>query len=205
MKEVSNTTIVVLLIIGIIVSFGGAMLNLDRLIRIGVITGYATASTLNVTISQYKAISVTGDIDFGSGYVSGGNVGAWLDSGDTDTVNGTWDWGSATYFIIENQGNSNFAVWTNASQDPADWIGTNGLAFINGTEPGSDNGCAGNTLGDMGSGFWALNKTESAQLCTDLDETDSADLVWAHARIYVPGDVPGTGVEKSTNVTFLGE
>lgn len=206
MKEVSNTTLAILLVIGIIVAFGGAFLNLNRLEQLTGISGLVTKSTVNVTVASYKAIAVTGEIDFGSGYVSSG-VAAWMDSGDTSTANGTWSW-SAAYYTIENQGNTNLAVWANASQNASYWIAgtsldTDAKAYINGTEPGSDNGCSGNTIGDMSSGQYALNDTGNAQICSDLDEADAADTVWAHVRISVPSDVTGGGAEKWTNVTFL--
>ena len=203
MKEVSNNTVVTLLIIAIIITFGSALLNLNRLSQMSRVTGYATTSSLNVTVSTYKAIAVIGSVNFGSGYVTSGKVGAWLDSGDTSTGNGSWTW-SNQKFIIENQGNGNGAVYANASQNPATWIGTNGQAFLNGTEPGSDNGCSGNTAGDMSSGQNALNTTGTITICSSLTATpDETDTVWSHARIYVPSTVAASATVKWTNITFF--
>jgi hypothetical protein len=200
MREVSNTIVIILLILGIIISFGGVVLNLNRLSQIPAITGFG-AGSVNFTVTTYKAIAVTGNIDFGSGYVTQGMVGAWLDSGDASTANGTWTW-SAQKIIIENQGNSAGVVYVNASQDPGTWIGTGGQAFLNGTEPGSDNGCSGNTVGDMSSGENALNSTATITICSSLASGDSADTVDSHARIYIPLDISAGGLQY-TNVTYF--
>ncbi len=202
MKEVSNTTIMVLLVIGIIISFGGAFLNLNRLAQMGAITGYATMSSLNVTIATYKAIAVTGSINFGSGYATG-STGAWMDSGDTSTTNGTWTW-SGQSFTIENQGNAVGAIYANASQDPATWIGTDGQAYLNGTEPGSDNGCSGATVGNMMTYQNALNSTGTITICSALAAVpNTADTVLANARIFVSTSIGSSATPKWTNVTFF--
>ena len=201
MKEVSNTTLAILLIIGIVVAFGGAFLNLNRLDKLPAITGFDTASTLNVTVTEYKAITVTGSIDFGSGYVTSG-TGAVLDSGDTSSGNGSWSW-AAQYFTIENQGNAALSVTANSSQNASDWIGAGATVLLNGSEPGSDNGCSGNVAGDLDAGQFHMNTSDVATICSSLASGNSADTVLAYARIIVPSDVAGSATEKWTNITFF--
>ena len=73
MKEISNKTLTILLIVAIAVALGGTFTSLSMLSRIKApVTGLATSGTgkVNLSITSATSIVVSGNIDFGSGYMS---------------------------------------------------------------------------------------------------------------------------------------
>ena len=74
MKEISNKTLTILLVIAIAVSLGGAFTSLSRLAAISAlpITGFATSGTgkVNLSITETTSVAISGNIDFGSGYIN---------------------------------------------------------------------------------------------------------------------------------------
>src|SRR3989338_6201464 len=81
MAEITNKTLAVLLAVAVIVSIGGAMINisqiaeLTKLLPLLQITGAPTVGTVNITIQSAAAINLsTFQVDFGPGYVSTGTA-----------------------------------------------------------------------------------------------------------------------------------
>src|SRR3989338_8847355 len=81
MAEIANKTLAVLLAVAIVVSVGGAMINisqlteLTKLIPLLQITGAPTVGTVNLTVQSAAAINLsTFEVDFGPGYVSSGTA-----------------------------------------------------------------------------------------------------------------------------------
>jgi len=197
-KDISNKTLATLLIIAIAVSVIGTFLAANRPVFI---TGLATSGTgkVNLTIQAAIAVSVTDNIDFGTGYVYPGNGSAELISNETSAINGTWDWTTAQDIQIENVGNAICNISFNASSDATTWIGAGATAYLAANNHTTDDGCA------IKNTAWQTLGTGSPNtLCTNLASTTNADKVDAEARLIIPESVVGDSSERSVIVTFYG-
>lgn len=145
MNDVSNRTVVVLLIATIVVSLGGTLISLTAINnRLGVlglapITGFATVpnATATLTIETVSSIRFSqATINFGSGYV---NTSGGYDNCTLSTLPG--DYGlnmgcSDTFneltngFTIENDGNTNLSVELLSNVTPANFIGSDTALFL---------------------------------------------------------------------------
>src|SRR3989338_6834499 len=118
MQQISNKAVTYLLVLAIIISVGGTMLNFYRITKLTqapAITGFATTSTgnVNVTIAAVSSITLADSlIDFGS--CSQNSTGTKESSNDS-----TW-WGAPGVcsgsasppdnITVQNDGNKNINV-----------------------------------------------------------------------------------------------
>ncbi len=203
-KDISNKTLATLLIVAIAISVIGTFLAASRPVYL---TGMATSGTgkVNLSIQAAIAISVTDNIDFGSGYVYQGNASAALISNIStkQAINGSWDWsakypGSYPDIQIQNVGNSVCNVSFNASSDASSWIGAGAFAYMAANAAVND-GCSAEQTA------WQTLGTGSPNLlCNGLAPTVNADIVDAEAKVIIPSTISGDGAEKSVIVTFYG-
>ena len=67
MVDISNQTLATLLVAAIVISLGGTIISLNRLGGIMPLTGHATSSMANITVTGAADIDVTNNIDLGTG------------------------------------------------------------------------------------------------------------------------------------------
>jgi hypothetical protein len=204
-KEISNKTLVILLVIAILVSFGETMLSLTRLgglMGIPQISGFGTIGEVNVTISQQISLNLTyPSINFGTGYVSPGYTYACLDSEKGLTTG----WSSATFsgrgIVIENVGNTDLNVTFNLLTSVTNWVGGTGAVM--------KYKAANNNSGSCDTGKGALvttwtqvsNVGENKTICQNLTAKSDADSLDFYVNLTVPDDARGT---KGVVITFEG-
>ncbi|MCH8003659.1 MAG: hypothetical protein IH934_03420 [Nanoarchaeota archaeon] len=140
MNEISNRTIMVLLVATIVISLGGTFISLsavnNRLTSIGLapITGFATVpnATATVTVNTVASIRFSAaTVAFSSGSVdtAGGFNNCTLstivaNSGCTDFLE------VSNGFTIENDGNTNLSVELRSNQTAAQFIGLGSALFL---------------------------------------------------------------------------
>jgi len=209
-QEVSNRAIAILLVLAIVISITGTFVSLQRISRLGV-SGFATTGITNLTIATSKAITVTNNIDFGSGYATDGTT-CTMESNATSAetnCNGAGssgiDWDerplSVQYFVINNSGNVFTNVSANATDDATTWIGNYAgvAAYIAGhASTDSPNACD-----DVNTTYQTLGTGAPVNICqgAGLNWVDGNDTVYAAVKVSIPSTVP-PGTNKHTTVTF---
>tara|TARA_Y100000310_G_scaffold241784_1_gene245870 strand:+ start:31611 stop:32324 length:714 start_codon:yes stop_codon:yes gene_type:complete len=140
--EVSNKTIMVLLIATIVVSLGGTYISLsavnNRLASIGLapITGFVTTvpnATATVTVNTVSSIQFSqSSVAFGSGSVNttGGFNNCTLSTTDAKNT-GCTDFNEVyNGFTIENDGNTNLSVELRSNVSAIEFVGVNNALFL---------------------------------------------------------------------------
>ncbi|MBN1503330.1 hypothetical protein JW930_07360 [Candidatus Woesearchaeota archaeon] len=219
MEDISNRTLALLLIIALVISFGGTIVSLNRLSKIslpGIVptTGRGTTEYGSTNITVLNALSirlVENSVDFGVGRVNetttcanqgfanmvSGNS-AYDDEGDCwiESTGGS----PTTGFIVENDGNINASV---SIRGP-----TNAHFFesYSGSNPyglwwranASDNGCAGSRNDSV---YIQFDQNET--LCTNVmwDGTVNDDTLAVMVNLTIPKDLPD-GDYENTSITF---
>jgi len=144
MKEVSNRTIVALLVATIVVSLGGTFVTLNslnnRLGALGVsqITGFALIpnATATVTVQTFSSIKFSqASVAFGTGNVNttGGFNNCTLSTlaGATGANSGCADFSEVSNgFTIENDGNTNLSVELRSNVTAEQFIGIGSALFL---------------------------------------------------------------------------
>ncbi|VVB78290.1 Uncharacterised protein [uncultured archaeon] len=155
------------------------------------LTGHATSTdtaVVNVTVSATAAINFTTDfINFGSGGVSDGSSSAMLESNGTAAVGGSWNWGSAQNFTLENIGNVNVSLDLKTSKTAATFIG-GFLPQYNFTVRDTETGSClqpGTTLG-----VWqSVNTTgDGTKICGNFTPEGAHDKITIDVRLVIPSD-----------------
>jgi len=194
MSDASNKALVYLLIIAIVVSFGGTLISLNKLSKISQTTGYAVSGgTVNVTVDVSYIVNVTDRaIDFGSGSLNGSDA-CRLNSqaGDFDPAD-CWSVAiSSDNITFENIGSATINVTVNSTKDAA--------AFLAGTpaEFSFNCTCGSGTPG----GYTTMN--ESQQYCCQgltAGGSDTGELfAWVNVTL-----TSNTGAQTTT-LLFLAE
>lgn len=217
LKQVSNKNLRVLLITVLFISIVSTIITLNML-KLEPVTGAATgAADVDLTISNYIAVTVEGSIDFGAGRVDDANGSAELDASPAGSViNGTW--ADINQSIrIKNEGNIMINVSVKASQDASSWIGPKSEAYFIPVNATNDDGCGeylvGRTL--YNGTMWVQNRTAWTMLnatykpvCTNLSRGTGNpptvnDEVNMTIRLIIEKQLqPG---EKIVTLTFLGD
>ncbi|RMF06493.1 hypothetical protein D6764_02115 [Candidatus Woesearchaeota archaeon] len=201
--EVSNKTLAFLLVTAIVISLGGTLISLNKLGKLGAtgITG-AAAGTGNVslTIGVDTTLNVVnGQIDFGTGSITGGNSYAILDS-DYDP-NVYWSGSEVAQFItLQNDGNVKLNITFNSTATAAEFIGGTSPDFnytVRDFEAGS---C---TIGlASGENTVALSDNPVCEsLAVGTAGNSYADTVNISVRLFIPVDASQTAT--TVNFTFM--
>ncbi|MEM2121306.1 MAG: hypothetical protein QXU20_01435 [Candidatus Woesearchaeota archaeon] len=214
-KEISNRTLAVLLVLALAISIFGTFLSLQKISRLGV-TGFATTGITNLTIASTKSINVqVANIDFGSGYATAGTTCVMESNatGPETNCNGVGsagiDWnerplqnyGGNPYFVINNTGNVNTNVSVNATDDATEWIGN--YANVGAWIAGHESTQSPDACGTINTEYQTLGKGTPVVICTGtgLNWVDGNDTVYAAVKVSIPSSVP-PGTNKHTTVTF---
>jgi len=213
MEEISNKTLATLLVIAIIVSIGGTLISINRLSRIGLlgVTGFGTTGKVNLTVQTTTGISVTQEIDFGTGYANVGTnctMESNLSSGsraDTDCQGTNWPTyivdATKRYIMVNNTGNQNINVSINASSAATSWIGANSTAEYGAQNASLYEGCPATNRAQ----WTTLTTGAPTSVCANstanaLGWVDGADITLVAARVTVSSQVaPGL---KTVDVGF---
>ena len=234
MGEISNKTILALLVATVVVSLGGAYISISavnsRLSSVGLapITGFAVVpnGTATVTVQTVSSIKFSdSSVAFGTGSVN--TTGSYSNCslstvytpykgcvGFDDQING---------FTVENDGNTNLSVELRSNISLATFIGTGGGDFrwnvsvneagscVNksGTdrtavEPNTTDDGCGGDTSDCGAG-WEQISTSNKNICPSLLFIDASDSLDIDINITIPLDAPVEAKIAGFIITGTGE
>lgn len=183
------------------INYSAILVIVVSLASIGMqLTGFATTTdtaVVNVTIDTSAAINFTVDfVDFGSGAVTNGTIGALLDTEST-ADNGTWT-PTATGFTLENIGNVNVTLGFYADKNASTYLGGSSPTFKFKVTDVEANSCQ-NPSAATYTEFLTTNITACSPLMFD-DANDTIDL---DIELFIPSD-SFTG-EQTATITATGE
>ena len=231
MDDVSNKTVVMLLIATVVVSLGGAYVSLNavnnKLSGIGLspITGLATTvpnGTATLIVSLVSSIQFSdAAVDFGTGSINT-TLGNCTLSTTSANSGGCVDFDAqANGFTIENDGNTNLSITLVSDKTSANFIADGAGLFlwnvsvseagscVNATgdrlavEPNTttNNGCGGDTDNTCGAIYEAVSTT-TKNICPSLLFDDSSDALDIDINITIPVTSPSGS--KSAKLTITG-
>lgn len=220
MSEISNKTLVSLLVVAIVVSLGGTFLTLDKIGQTNLIIGEATTSsegTTSFNVSTVTELTLqTTTIDWGSGYINGTASNCTLDSEGTVDSGCVGFSAQNTGFLIENTGNQNLSVQVNSSADASSFIGGDNPAFQYKVEPNSVAGQSGesstqDTVASC-SDSWTPSSytsvgTTAEYICGSstafpMSPAAEEDAAVMDLKISIPDNAPAES--NSAAITFIG-
>lgn len=228
MEQVSDKTIMFLLIAAIIISIGGTIVSINRLNQlIPRVTGLGTTTTgkVNVTLANVNSISITdSQIDFGScspNSSTGSNLSSNISNGTT------WQsWGSPGVCVsivnspdnitIKNDGNTNLNISVKTNVIASTFIGGDspyGPLFMFSVKNDSDSPGCNNATGttwtaqkefNIGRGMaWNWSNftvaDEDYLACANLTPVANRDSINLFVKLYIPADAPQ---KTDTNATL---
>ncbi len=205
MKEISNSTLALMVVAAILVSVFGSFLSLSKLNQLDGATGYATSATgkANLTVSAESSISIATDdvIELGTLAVNETNT--------SDILNDWW--------TIENTGGVNVSVSLfYGTQGSGTYANEKGFGPFS-TETTQSGGCV-DRLGDAihtcfqvkcnsslsgydcNNTYYPLPASTGGNLIVDLDYDPGVDLAVFGVNVTVPLDEPAGNKEQT--VTF---
>ncbi len=219
MAEITNKGLTVLLVIAMVVSIGGALVNISKIaelakiVPISKIAGLVTTiGTVNITLQSNVQINLsTYQIEFGPGWVTPG-MGDAARLNTTAGTKGKENWTNASGYVflpnnitVENTGNRNVSVNFTSDKLAAAFIG-GGAGSI--TDPvfqfkGKNKeffSC--NETGNLTTSWTSVITAEANVVCKCMDFVDSRDEIFVNVQVLIPSDVPVGG--KNATLTFTG-
>ncbi|MDP6139364.1 MAG: hypothetical protein QGI89_04705 [Candidatus Woesearchaeota archaeon] len=223
MGEISNRTILALLIATLVISLGGTYISLsavnNKLVSLGLapITGFATIpnGTATVTVNTISSIQFSkASVAFGSGNVNtpGGYNNCTLTTLDEGNSPGCSDFNNASGFTVVNDGNANLSVELRSNISAANFISGSAVFAWNvsvnesgscvnssgsdrtAVQPNTSVGCGG-TADACGSIFESVS-TSNKNICPSLLYSDTSDALNIDINITIPLDAP-TGAKTA--------
>jgi len=197
--EISHTVLAIFLTVAILLSVIGTFWNINRIDRINMLnklTGYGTTGYVNVTIENISSINVTAtDCNFGSGYITTGNVSALLESNGTHTG---WSGGGTTFSLeVRNDGNTNLTLNVSSGKSLASFYGTDcsgeSCTYQFWSEDKQAGTCTSGLVNYPGTSMDTGNKT----VCSLMRHQDTIDELYVHCRLNVTQGIP-VGVKTDT-------
>lgn len=231
MDDVSNKTVVMLLIATVVVSLGGAYISLNAVstklsgIGVGPITGFATVpnGTATLTISLVSSIQFSQPtVAFGTGSINTTLGNCTLSTTNANNGAGCVDFSEVgNGFTIENDGNTNLSITLSASANAATFIEDGASLFlwnvsvnesgscVNASgargvvSPNTTAGCLGegNTNSSCGAIFEAVSTT-TKNICPSLLFDDASDALNIDINVSIPVTAPAGA--KSATLTITG-
>ena len=221
MGEISNRTVLALLIATLVISLGGTYISLsavnNKLVSLGLapITGFATIpnGTATVTVNTISSIKFSkASVAFGSGNVNtpGGYTNCTLTTLDEGNSPGCSDFSNASGFTVVNDGNANLSVDLKSNISAANFISGSALFLWNVSvnESGScvnatglRNAVSPNTSGDCATGdgcgsIFESVSTSNKNICPSLLYKDGNDALNIDINITIPYDA-ATGAKTA--------
>lgn len=207
---ISNKTLIILLVTAIVISVGGAVINVSRLTELAryseSLTGQAlrvTTGYVNVTVVSQTAINLSVvNISFGSGYVS---------TGGSARLNTTNQSSGKPYYVWTKTNWSNTSLYDPYPLEIVN-VGNNDVtsliaysnrsnaSMIQGTNPMLLNAVQDKEAGSCAAGAQTTFTDFNATLCTDFNYADATDELYYHIELLIPEDAPA--VAKNNTLTF---
>ena len=220
MTEVTNRTLAILLVCAIMISLAGTVVSLGRLKNIyAPITGFASVNDSG-SVLYYITVNAAiefddNEIDFGSGYTSGGsctmNINASVgnvlrqDSAQCMEDWGTFASGSEYPFVIENYGNMDLNVSITSDSNASTFIGGTGPGFFWQAGQNETGSCNDTTF--VGLNDWvAIAASDETPLCPNLTwgVDDTQNSIALGIKVVIPETAGSRGVQKNATITVLG-
>ena len=162
MNDISNRTVVALLVATIVVSLGGTFIALNSVnnklnyLGLGPVTGFALIpnATATLTVQTFSSIKFSqASVAFGTGNVnvSGGYNNCTLSTLATDGNNSGCDGFNEINngFTIENDGTTNLSVELRSNVSAADFIGLGSALFLWNVTVNESSSCRNATANDV--------------------------------------------------------
>ncbi len=217
-KEISNKTLVMLLLATLGITLFGTAITLNRISGLQSLTGAwenggATRASINFSIIMTISINFTQDrASFGTGYVSNGSAACLLITSNANIGCGGFN-NNVKPLLLENTGSVNVKLNLSNSNNSASLIGGTGPGYAwlwNDPEnDGSNDTCvqagptnigAEDVFRSIGSSSEQLNA--SSMLCSMFNASDENDLVNISFRLLIPLDAPlGSGRSDTWTAT----
>lgn len=227
MDDVSNKTVVMLLIATVVVSLGGAYISLNAVnnklsgIGVGPITGLATTvpnGTATLIISLVSSIQFSdAAVDFGTGSINTTQGNCTLSTTSANSAGCVDFTAQANGFTIQNDGNTNLSVTLVSDKNSTDFIQDGAGLFlwnvsvseagscVNATgdrlaiQPNTTNaGCGGAGQAACGAIFESAT-TITKNICPSLLFDDAKDSLNIDINVTIPVTAPsGTKTAKLT-------
>ena len=220
MKDISNKTVVLLLVATIIISLGGTYISLSviyqKLNKVAppAVTGLVLIPNATATLEIQTVASIKfsqASVDFGQGSVdtSGGFTNCSLSTIDEWTNSGCIGFNKVNNsFTIENDGSTNLSVELQSNRTASEFIESNGALYLwnvtlnessscrapdADTEvyPNTSDTCGGTSCGTI---FESVLNGSYKTICPRLMYTNSMDELNVEINISIPDDAP-TGVK----------
>ena len=196
MKDISNKTLIGLLVATLVVSLGSTIFTINLFnnsqlnIDLPKITGLlATNATYgNVTVNVDKIISlrfVDGSVNFGTGYV---NTTGTTTNCSMDTVSGSPNVGCIDFddetsgFVIENDGGTNATILMNTNTSGIDFIGVGDAGFAWNVTVNEAGSCY-NTSKAVNSESTVSPNTSSGCGAGDTDATEACGTIFENVSV----------------------
>lgn len=208
MKDISNKTLVFLLLAAITVSLGGTFMSLNRLniaTQSG-ITGLASGNesgTTTLTVLGFNSISIVGSasLNMGTCTPAGGN-GSWVNT-TTNTAICSAAFEEVLNITVQNDGNQaiNVTVRSNTTNSTFFGGGTNPRFQFRVENTSVRKGCSRNhynnqTENGLYTDFYSASPTEYWG-CANLTFIDSADEMVVEFSWLIPADAPALGARTA--------
>lgn len=220
MQDVSNKTILSLLIVALVVMVVGTVISLNKM-NIGkysTLSGAATTGTgtASLNVEAGAGISITdATASFGSGYVTPGHTSATVYT--NGTFNGSWTNTSTTaanqFIEVVNNGNVNVNLTVSSNETSAEtWFCGAGTCqgssvatlsvLVNDTETGScaDFNISGTMANETYQDILTASGKATVNVCEDLRSSGNNDDISFMFKTIIPEDA--TIGSRSTTLTF---
>ena len=231
MRDVSNKTVLTLLVIALVITVAGTLVSVSKLGSLGAEYALLTGSvvdtgTATITVSGAAAISVVdAAIDFGTGYVNASCTNGAASIASDGEAGGSPCWLNTTHVIptptddfhtVENNGTTNLKLNVSlsdasisavlcAGSQGSDCSGQNTVARLEAKSEEDGDGEAGACIADLLSTYTEVSTGTSKVdlvLCTDLLPADGSDLLEVNFNMTLPlGMAQGA---KTATVTYTG-
>jgi len=156
------------------------------LASIGVqLTGRVTDTAIvNVTVASSALINFTTDyLDWGSGTVTSGSSGAWLNTTGAGSVGGGSWTPNAAQLVLENIGNVNVTLNISSNRAADAYLGGTSPLFQYKISEVETDAC----VNASAASFTSFTTTPT-QICERLQYYDSKDAINVDILLYVPSD-----------------
>ena len=212
--DVSNKFLVVLLVIAIVITLVGTWYAVDKINKLGFISGADFYGFVNISISNQTTINVTAtNCNFGTGHVTAPYVFAVLypgvelalekcaaaDSGSTTKANWT---NTTTYtpkcMVVRNDGNINLTINVSSGKNTDEFLG--GTAAVNEYKVWSESkeswnpemeeiwSCESGAVNHPGTEMDKSNIT----ICNKLQSYNEVDELYVGCYLKIPDNACGT-------------
>jgi len=212
-EDLSNKSLSILVIIALVISFGGTLIFYSKLQGININAAATTDQAVaRINITSRASINFTIDrVDWGTGSVNESASYCTLNTEGLNPASNCTNFTTVTQGLrLENDGNRNVALNISTNNTPAQFIGgfnpvyqwkfTNNESDSCGSQ-GVGSSCVTNATALQPQNYSTVSTTPT-QVCPCFRAADPSDLIGIELQIRVPAD-SYTGLRDST-ITAVG-